>query len=79
MFDFFTPYSTVLAGIISLPLFLMGAYPVFDASYHEDAFLDMTSLARKYGYEVRNHTVLTEDGYFLSLFNLIPLNMSDEY
>lgn len=38
--------------------------------YPEDALLDFTQLANKYGYYSEKHKVITEDGYILELFRL---------
>lgn len=40
----------------------------------EDAKLNITELARKYKYEIEEHTVVTEDGYILNIHRLPPKN-----
>lgn len=36
----------------------------------EDAYLNITELARKYGYPIEEHTVVTEDGYILNFYRI---------
>ncbi|XP_062540113.1 lipase 1-like [Armigeres subalbatus] len=38
----------------------------------EDGILSVPDLIQKYGYEMESHTVVTEDGYGLTMFRLLP-------
>lgn len=38
---------------------------------NEDRFLNTTQLATKYGYETREHLLTTEDGYILTLIQIV--------
>lgn len=42
------------------------------AGYHEDAYLNFTELTTKYQYPSEEHTVVTGDGYILTLFRILP-------
>ncbi|CAH2100276.1 unnamed protein product [Euphydryas editha] len=40
--------------------------------FYEDTYLNFTELTTKYGYPSEKHTVLTEDGYLLTVFRILP-------
>ncbi|XP_039745463.1 lipase 3-like [Pararge aegeria] len=40
--------------------------------YIEDTYLNFTQLATKYGYPSEQHSVITEDGYVLTVFRILP-------
>ncbi|XP_065074236.1 lipase 1-like [Ochlerotatus camptorhynchus] len=43
----------------------------------EDGILSVPDLISKYGYEVENHAVATEDGYELTMFRILPQQPPD--
>lgn len=40
--------------------------------FYEDTYLNFTELTTKYGYPTEEHTVLTQDGYLLTVFRILP-------
>lgn len=46
------------------------AYTIAAEKNDEDAYLNATELLKKYGYAVEEHSVKTDDGYFLTLFRI---------
>lgn len=40
--------------------------------YYEDSYLNFTELTTKYGYRTETHNVVTDDGYILTMFRLLP-------
>ncbi|CAH2084568.1 unnamed protein product [Euphydryas editha] len=42
----------------------------------EDAYLNITQLVTKYGYEIEEHTVTTEDGYILNIHRMPSRNLT---
>ncbi|CAH2268284.1 jg5483 [Pararge aegeria aegeria] len=45
---------------------------------NEDVHLNATQLIKKHGYGVEEHVVKTDDGYFLTLFRILPRQVSLE-
>ncbi|KOB73732.1 Yolk polypeptide 2 [Operophtera brumata] len=54
------------------------AYTIAAEKTDEDAHLNATEMLKKYEYPVEEHTVQTDDGYFLTLFRIKKQQISDE-
>ncbi|KAL9693310.1 hypothetical protein quinque_012595 [Culex quinquefasciatus] len=62
----------MLAQTWWLILYLTGAIAMNGGSFREDAELLVPELIVKYGYKGEDHSVITEDGYVLKMFRILP-------
>ncbi|XP_061713891.1 lysosomal acid lipase/cholesteryl ester hydrolase-like [Cydia pomonella] len=72
----FRSWSDISSGVSSLASFIWGVEYILNGKgadgdvTAQDAYLTITELARKYGYNMEEHKVMTEDGYILTVHRL---------
>ncbi|XP_063622490.1 lipase 3-like [Cydia splendana] len=72
----FRSWSDISNGVSSLASFIWGVEYILNgketngAVMAQDAYLTITELAKKYGYNMEEHKVMTEDGYILTVHRL---------
>ncbi|XP_026728530.1 lipase 1-like [Trichoplusia ni] len=65
-----SPAADALGNMVRTPRLPISQNTKAFLGYPEDSFLNFTELTSKYGYPSEEHTVVTEDGYILTMFRI---------
>ncbi|CAK1543691.1 unnamed protein product [Leptosia nina] len=70
----FISFALILTNVIRLRLLPFNDDAKRSLGYPSDSLLNFTELATEYGYRSEEHTVVTEDGYMLTIFRIVKQN-----